>query len=128
MAKAKQSSGSKPESKPKSPAKAPAATSGPQVDPSKSTAAAAAMVANKLPATAPAGSGAAEHSQSSTFQKLKESLNKPPAQTIGSLLDKLSAPGQKKSAVPFSGGKQVGHNQTFGSDASRRNVPRRTGG
>jgi hypothetical protein len=125
MAKAKKPVTAKSESKPKHPVKPAAAQ---QIDPGQSAAAAAAMVAHKLPASAPAASGAADQAQSSTFQKLKESLNKPHAQTMGSLLDKLSTPGQKKSALPFSGSKQVGHNQTFGSDASRRNVPRRTGG
>jgi len=125
MAKTKKPAAHKSASKPKPPAK-PAGQ--PMIDPSKSAAAAAAMVAHKLPASAPAASGAADQTQSSTFQKLKDSLNKPHAQTMGSLLDKLSSPGQKKSALPFAGGKQVGHNQTYGSDASRRNVPRRTGG
>jgi hypothetical protein len=44
------------------------------------------------------------------------------------MLDKILPSGQKRSNVPFSTGKQVGHNQTFGADASRKNIPRRTGG
>jgi hypothetical protein len=122
MAKAKKPAGAKQEPKRKPPS---AAAGSPLIDPSKSAAAAAAMVAHKV--SVPTSQDSAQ-AQSSTFAKLKESLKKPHAQTMGSLLDKLSAPGQKKSAMPFAGGKQVGHNQTFGSDASRRNVPRRTGG
>jgi len=109
-------------SKPPAKAKAPSA---PLIDPAQSAAAAAAMVAHRVSAPTPQD---VPQAQSSTFQKLKDSLNKPHAQTMGGLLDKLSSPGQKKSAQPFAGPKQVGHNQTFGSDASRRNVPRRTGG
>jgi hypothetical protein len=129
VAKSKKPAVGKSESKPKTAAKSGAKSTGEQlIDPGQSAAAAAAMVAHKLPSSAPAPSGAGEQPQSSTFAKLKESLNKPHAQTMGNLLDKLSTPGQKKSALPFAGGKQVGHNQTYGSDASRRNVPRRTGG
>jgi hypothetical protein len=120
VAKAKKSAPNKPHSKPK-PAKPAVA---PLIDPAQSAAAAAAMVAHKVSVP----TSQAPHAQSTTFQKLKDSLNKPHAQTMGGLLDKLSSPGQKKSAQPFGGSKQVGHNQTFGSDASRRNVPRRTGG
>ena len=40
----------------------------------------------------------------------------------------LFGPKGKKSNLPLHGGKQVGHNQTFGSDASKNFVPRRTGG
>ena len=47
---------------------------------------------------------------------------------MGGLLDKVSPAGQKKSAAPFDPNKQVGHDQTYGSDATRRNVPRRTAG
>ncbi len=98
----------------------------PQIDPAQSAAAAAAMIAQGL--TAPAPVSDAPKTESTSFRNLKQSLNKPHSQTMGNLLDKLAPPGQKKSSLPFGGGKQVGHNQTFGSDASRRNVPRRTGG
>jgi len=123
VAKAKKATAVKTEQKPKAAGK-PAA--GPVIDPSKSAAAAAAMVANKV--SAPPTATASAQPQSSTFAKLKESLNKPHAATMGNLLDKLTPPGQKKSALPFGANQQVGHNQTFGGDASRRNVPRRTNG
>lgn len=66
--------------------------------------------------------------ESSGFRNLKESLAKPHAQAIGGLLDKLTPTGQKRSSLPFGASKQVGHNQTFGADVSRRNIPRRTNG
>ena len=53
--------------------------------------------------------------ESASFKNLKESLNKPHTAALNSLLDKTGIPGQKKSAQPFAFGKQVGHNQTFGS-------------
>ena len=41
----------------------------------------------------------------------------------------VAVPNQKKkSNLPFGGGKQVGHNQTFGADVTRSGVPRRTAG
>jgi hypothetical protein len=102
-----------------------AAPTGPFVDPSRAAAAAAAMVVNKIsPPTNPQPS----QNESAMFRQMKDALNKPHAQTIGGLLDKFSSNQQKKSAAPFGAGKQVGHNQTVGSDASRRSVPRRTGG
>lgn len=97
----------------------------PQIDPGQSAAAAAALVGHKI--TAPTlGSG--PKTESSSFRNLKESLTKPHSQTIGGVLDKIAPAGQKKSGLPFGGGQQVGHNQTFGADVARRNVPRRTNG
>jgi hypothetical protein len=95
------------------------------IDPAKSAASAAAMVAHKVSTAAPAQGPKVE---SSGFRNLKESLAKPHAQGIGGMLDKLTPTGQKKSNTPFAAAKQVGHNQTFGADVSRRSVPRRTGG
>ncbi|MGA2584547.1 MAG: hypothetical protein ABSG31_14825 [Tepidisphaeraceae bacterium] len=94
----------------------------PAIDSDAAAAAAAAIVGRKL---APPLAGGTE---SSSFRNLKESLIKPHSQTIGGLLDKFSSGGNKKSGQPFMGGKQVGHNQTFGADANRKNIPRRTGG
>ena len=103
--------------------KAPAApTATPLVDPAQSAAAAAALVARKVVVASPAGGA---KTQSTSFKNLKESLNKP---HIGGVLDKIAPSSGKKSSVPFGGGQQVGHNQTFGADVSRRNVPRRTNG
>ncbi len=93
------------------------------IDPAKSAASAAAMVAHKVSNATPAAGPKVE---SSGFKNLKESLAKP--QALGGLLDKLTPTGQKKSNLPFAASKQVGHNQTFGADVSRRSVPRRTGG
>lgn len=78
-------------------------------------------------------SGSAPSSQegkkeTSTFKQMKESFAKPHAASMNSLLNNTVSPGAKKSAQPFAGGKQVGHNQTFGADVTRTGVPRRTGG
>ena len=98
------------------------ASSIPTIDPGKSAATAAAMVANKYAAPASGGS----KPDSSAFTKLKEAAAKPHAQ-IGGMLDKILPSGQKRSNVPFSSGKQVGHNQTFGADIAEE-YSRRTGG
>lgn len=97
----------------------------PLIDPAQSAAAAAALVAHKVSNPSPAQG---PKSESSSFRNLKQSIVKPHAQTIGGVLDKMAPTGQKRSAVPFGAAKQVGHNQTFGADVSRRNVPRRTNG
>jgi hypothetical protein len=100
-------------------------TGAPLVDPAQSAATAAAMVAHKVSAPT---SAQGPKTESSGFRNLKDSLMKPHSQTIGGVLDKIAPAGQKKSGIPFNGGKQVGHNQTFGADVTRRNVPRRTNG
>jgi len=97
----------------------------PVIDAGDSAAAAAAMVANKV---APTASSQPAGTESALFRHLKESLNKPHSQIMGGLLDKIGPAGQKKSAAPFDSTKQVSHDQTYGSDATRRNVPRRTAG
>jgi hypothetical protein len=107
------------------PAKKPAAPSAASTfDSTAAASAAAAIVGHKI--TQPAQG--AQTTESSSFRNMKDSLTKTHTQTMGGLLDKISSPGQKKSAVPFADGKQVAHNQTFGADVSRRSVPRRTGG
>jgi hypothetical protein len=108
----------------KSPAAPAASGAAPMVDPSQSAAAAAALIGRKV--TLPAS--AAGQTESTGFRNLKDSLSKPHSQTIGNVLDKLTPSNQKRSALPFAGPKQLGHNQTFGADVSRRNVPRRTNG
>jgi len=95
------------------------------IDPAQSAASAAALVANKISNPTTAQGPTVE---SSGFRNLKESLAKPHAQAIGGLLDKLTPTGQKRSGLPFGASKQVGHNQTFGADVSRRSIPRRTNG
>ena len=119
MAKETKSSSTK-----KKPERKPPAAAGPAplVDPSQSAATAAAMVARKIGTPAPA---AGARTESTSFKNLKESLNKP---HIGGVLDKIAPSSGKKSSMPFAGGQQVGHNQTFGADVTRRNVPRRTNG
>ena len=124
---AAQASESKPSKSAK--AKAPAAQAAPAIDPSRSAAAAAAMVGNGLTGTnAPAGASPANAGGSSMFKQLKDAMNKPHGATIGSALDKLGSGGAKKSATPFGAARQVGHNQTFGADVNRKALPRRTGG
>ena len=68
-----------------------------------------------------------QKSESSMFKQMKAGLNKPASSAMGGLLDKSGGPLQKKPNQPF-GGKQVGHNQTFGADVTRSGVPRRTSG
>ena len=122
---AKDKKPTKPQNETKKKAESKPAAAAPLVDPAQSAATAAAMVAHKISAPAPAQGPKTE---SSGFRNLKDSLMKPHSQTIGGVLDKLGPTGQKKSGLPFGGGKQVGHNQTFGADVTRRNVPRRTNG
>jgi len=101
------------------------ASGSPLVNPSHSAAAAAALVGRKI---SPTGITSGPQTESTSFRNLKDSMTKPHSQTIGNVLDKIAPSGQKRSAVPFAGPKQLGHNQTFGADVSRRNVPRRTNG
>jgi hypothetical protein len=68
-----------------------------------------------------------QKSETSLFKQMKAGLNKPASSAMGGLLDKSGGPLQKKPNQPF-GGKQVGHNQTFGADVTRSGVPRRTSG
>ena len=109
---------------------APAAGGTPQIDTNLAASAAAAMVLNR--ATGGTGSGGAASGQpaakkeSAGFKNLKDSLAKPASQGLGGILG--TGGQQKKSNLPFGGGKQVGRNQTFGADVNRAGVPRRTGG
>jgi hypothetical protein len=98
------------------------------IDPTKSAAHAAAMVAQNANQPAPPSTPAAPQAESALFRNMKNNLNKPHSQIMGGLLDKLGSSQPKKSSQPFTGGNQVGHGQTIGADATRRNVPRRTGG
>jgi hypothetical protein len=93
------------------------------------------MIANKA-----AGGGAAsataggnkprsqqQKKESSAFKQLKAGLNKPAAGALGGAFG-VAGQQQKKTTQNYGGGKQVGHNQTFGSDVNRAGVPRRTPG
>ena len=136
MAKAKKS-----ETAPKAPAKAsaakpaskaaakskPAAPGTPMVDTNLAAQTAARMIGAKASGMSSTASGG-EKKETSAFKQMKQALAKPHAASVGNLLNSTLSPGAKKSNLPFHGGKQVGHNQTFGSDASRNLVPRRTGG
>jgi hypothetical protein len=112
-------------------AEAPAAsappTDIPTVNPAQSAAAAAAIVVQNANQPPTASSGTPQP-ESALFRNLKGSLNKPHSQIMSGLLDKLGSTGSKKSSQPFSHSQQVGRDQTIGGDATRRNVPRRTGG
>ncbi len=65
-------------------------------------------------------------SESAGFKSLKDSLSKPHKSSLSSMLNKGGLPEGRKMGGATQ--KQVGHNQTFGSDSSRAFVPRRTGG
>ena len=98
-------------------------TSSPLIDTTRAANTAAAMVAGKV---APLPSSAAPKKESAAFKQLKAGLNKPSPSALGGA---FAVPNQKKkSNLPFGGGKQVGHNQTFGADVTRSGVPRRTAG
>jgi hypothetical protein len=97
----------------------------PLIDPAQSAAAAAAMVAHKVSTSTPA---TGTQTESSSFRNLKQSLNKPHSQTMDSVLDRIAPAKTKTAGFPLGGGKQVGHNQTYGPGITQRNVPRRTNG
>jgi hypothetical protein len=103
----------------------PATKSGTQsvIDTNAAANAAAALVGAKV---APATGGNQPKKESAAFKQLKAGLNKPSAGALGGAF--ATPKNQKKSNQPFGGGKQVGHNQTFGADVTRSGVPRRTAG
>jgi hypothetical protein len=135
MAKAKktESSGSAPKA-PKSAAKKstkakPAMPAAPLIDTGLAAEAAAKNLVAKVTTGGPGGAASQTPAKESAgFKNLKASLAHPAGHSMASLLDKTAVPGQKKSNLPFHGGKQVGRNQTFGADVNRAGVPRRTGG
>lgn len=65
-------------------------------------------------------------SESSAFKQMKDSINKPTFGTAGGAFGHQAT--SKKSAQSGGPMKQTGRNQTFGADASKAFVPRRTGG
>lgn len=64
----------------------------------------------------------------SLIEQLKADLNRPHSTTVANLLDKSAGPANKRPNLPTGPLNQRGHNQTFGADVNRVNVPRRTGG
>ncbi len=66
--------------------------------------------------------------ETSAFKQMKQGFAKPHAAGIGNMLNSTISPAAKKSNQPFNTEKQVGHNQTMGTEATRTSVPRRTGG
>jgi hypothetical protein len=113
-------------SKDKSAAKPAGAPATPFIDTGLAAQTAARLIAAK--ATGGAQGSDAPRPQTSTFKQLKDSLTKGHSASVHSVLNSSMSPAAKKSNLPFQGGKQTGHNQTFGADASRNFVPRRTGG
>jgi hypothetical protein len=112
----------------------------PLIDTNLAAAAAASMVLNRAGAVAGGGTGAgspaapanagdqnaSDKRETSTFKQLKDGLSKTSSQGIDGILGGVQA--GKKVTQTFAGPNQVRRNQTFGADASRTNVPRRTGG
>ena len=101
-----------------------ASTSSSSIDTTLAANTAAALIANK--AAKSGGGNAPPKKESAAFKQLKAGLNKPSAGAMGGAFG--IAGQQKKSHLPHAGGKQVGHNQTFGADVNRAGVPRRTPG
>lgn len=116
MPKPKKSEDKKPARK--APAKAAPAGSS-MVDTDLAAQAAAKMLLSKPMANDPL------KKESGTFKSLKESLNKP---HLGGLDQIIGSGGAQRSNLPHRRDQQKGHNQTFGTDATRTGVPRRTPG
>jgi hypothetical protein len=98
----------------------------PLIDTSLAASSAASMIGAGLNAKNLKSSGQSSKPESSLFKQMKSGLNKPHSATMDSLLDKTHGPGTQKTQGGFQ--KQVAHNQTVGSDAARKSVPRRTAG
>lgn len=100
-------------------------SSTPLIDTSLAASSAARMLAAGLNAKNTKPTGPSGKPESSLFKQMKSGLNKPHSAAMDSLLDKTHGPGTQKTQG-FQ--KQVAHNQTIGSDATRKSVPRRTAG
>jgi hypothetical protein len=85
------------------------------------------MIASKVPGPGSNKSQPPQKKESSAFKQMKAGLNKPAAGALGGAFG-VGGQQQKKTTQNYGGGKQVGHNQTFGSDVNRAGVPRRTPG
>ena len=99
----------------------------PMVDTQLAAQAAARMVTARATGMGPT-QRSGEQKETSTFKQLKESFSKPHGAGVGNILNSTTSEAARKGNLPHHGGKQKGHNQTFGSDASKNFVPRRTGG
>ncbi len=104
-----------------------ATTSGPTIDTGLAAQAAASAIMNRSTGAsgAPASAGAGSK-ESASFKAFKQGVNKPqgPGGMLGNAFQQKKGAGNQS----FGGGKQVGHNQTFGADINRTGVPRRTSG
>jgi hypothetical protein len=101
----------------------------PAIDTSLAANTAAALIGNKRAkgsGSSAGGANATAKKESAAFKQLKAGLNKPAAGAMGGAFGVAGQ--QKKSNLPHHGGKQIGHNQTFGADVNRAGVPRRTPG
>ena len=129
MAKGSKSSKSEPPAPKKkaAPKKAAAAKSAGAGMPGIDTSLAAESAARMLAARGSKRSGATPpaHPESAMFRQMKAGLSKPHSTAMSNLLDKSHGPEPAKTHPQL---KQVGHNQTFGADAARTGVPRRTPG
>jgi hypothetical protein len=96
------------------------------IDTSGAAAAAARLLAAGLGTRAKPGNAAAP--QSALFKQIKSGASHPVDKHLNSFLDRTTPAGTKKLDQGHGRGGPQGHNQTIGGDASRINVPRRTGG
>lgn len=104
-----------------------AASSEPMIDTGFAAQAAARMLLARSAGKAVSATKSAE--ESAGFKHLKEEAGKPHQQVMDALLNKTAPSSAKRSNQPIPGGRnQTGHNQTFGADVNRANLPRRTGG
>lgn len=142
MAKAKKSE-SKPAGSAKKPSAGNAKTTGgkkpaggtshaPAIDTNLAASAAASMILNRAVggsggSSSSGGTSQPQKKESASFKQLKQNIAKPAPSGPGGILSNATT--QKKAGnLPFGGGQQKGHNQTFGADVNRAGVPRRTGG
>lgn len=110
----------------KTPAKKSEAAAAPSTPAAPFNADAAAQSAAALLAMrARQGKSEALKSESAAFTKLKQSLTTPQVSAT-SILSDAGKPGKTPANSGFA--RQVGHNQTFGANAARTGVPRRTAG
>ena len=104
-----------------------AATGVPQIDTSLAAATAARLVAAKH--ALQSATSNEPRKETSAFKQLKQSVANPHGSAIAGLLNSTASEASKKSTLPFGQSvKQIGRNQTYGADATRTNLPRRTGG
>jgi len=101
---------------------------GPLVDTSLAAQNAARMLAAGLSLKKNSGT-APQRPESSSFKQLRANLNKSTAPGgLDSVLDKTGGPQPKRPNLPNASQERLSHNQTFGTEANRVNVPRRTPG